>query len=245
MSRLRVEPRMPSASVKQKLVSLLFRPPHSNLHVKKDAFLAQLRAERLIGLVHGEIGPDLIDCAKALSRGGIHCLEIALTTPAAIASVQAAANELPDFRFGLGTVLDVETARLGVLAGASFIVTPSPRPEVITLCRRYHVPVVSGALTRTDIMSALHAGADAVKVFPGQQFGPAYIKTLSAELPGVSLIPIGGVTPTTIAEFLRAGALAAIAGSSLLDDETVRTRNWAAITERAELFSREISLVCT
>ncbi len=209
--------------------------------MKKDTLLAQIRAERLIGLVRADVGDDLVDCARALARGGVNCLELAMTTPGAIVTLKTASAALPEFRFGLGTVLDVETARLGILAGASFIVTPSPRPEVITLCRRYHVSVISGAFSRGEISQAHSAGADAIKVFPGEQFGPAYIKTLKETVPEVALIPIGGVTPTTIAEFLRAGAIAAFAGSSLIDDEALRSKNWSAVTARAESFTRAIA----
>jgi len=209
--------------------------------VTKDAFLTRIRTERLIGLVRADVGDDLVACADALSRGGINSIELAMTTPAAIHTLQAASEKLPGFHFGLGTVLDVETARLGILAGASFIVTPAPRPAVITLCRRYHVPVISGAFTRADIISAHEGGADAVKVFPGNHFGPAYIKMLQAELSHIAMLPIGGVTPSTVAEFLRAGATAAFAGSSLLDDELLRTRNWGAITARAVSFTSAIT----
>lgn len=205
--------------------------------MKKDALLAQIRAEKVIGVVRADVGDDLVECARALARGGIHCLEIALTTPAGIAALQAASRTLPDFRFGLGTVLDVETARHGILAGARFIVTPSPRPEVILLCRRYHVPVISGAFTRDEILQAHQAGADAVKVFPGEQFGPAHIRSLRETLSDVPLIPIGGVTPATIVEFLRAGAIAGFSGRGLISDDVLRQRDWALLAETAQAFS--------
>ncbi|HTO02858.1 MAG TPA: 2-dehydro-3-deoxyphosphogluconate aldolase, partial [Opitutus sp.] len=163
--------------------------------MNKVAVLARIRSERVIGLVQADAGDDLFACADALSRGGINCLEVAMTTPAAIDSLEAAHQKLPQFHFGLGTVLDVETARRAILAGASFIVTPAPRPAVITLCRRYHVPVISGAFSSKDITTAHEAGADALKVFPGDQFGPAYIKTLMEIHSGAVLIPIGGVMP--------------------------------------------------
>jgi 2-dehydro-3-deoxyphosphogluconate aldolase / (4S)-4-hydroxy-2-oxoglutarate aldolase len=209
--------------------------------VNKDTFLAQIGSERVIGLVPADIGEDLVGCAQALSEGGINALELAMTTPAAIETLKAASKNLPKYFFGLGTVLDVETARLGILAGASFIVTPSPRPAVITLCRQHDIPVISGAFNRSDIFSAHEAGADAVKVFPGDQFGPAHIKMIKADAPNIPLIPIGGVTARTIPEFLRAGATAAFAGSSLVDEDALRTKNWASVTERAACFMRAVS----
>ena len=211
-------------------------PRPESVLVTKDALLAQIRTERVIGLVNGDLGEQLSECARALAEGGINLLEVSMTTPAALRGMEAARARLPDFRFGLGTVLDVETARLGILAGASFIVTPAPRPDVITVCRRFHVPVISGAFTRADIKAAHEAGADAIKVFPGEQFGPAYIRTLANELPGIPLIPIGGVTSSTIAEFLRAGAVAAYAGTSLLDQSALQDGDWTAITASAARF---------
>ena len=211
--------------------------------MNKAALLAQIRAEKVIGLVRADLGDDLVACADALARGGLNCLEIALTTPAGIATLRAASEARPDFRFGLGTVLDVETARLGIHAGAQFIVTPSPRPEVILLCRRFHVPVISGAFTREDIIVGHRGGADAIKVFPGAQFGPEYIRTLKSELPEIPMIPIGGVTPETIAEFLRAGAIAGFAGASLMSVSHVEARHWPAITEEARRFVQNVAPV--
>lgn len=211
--------------------------------MKNDEFLASLGAERLIGLVRGDLGDNLTEVARALIRGGIHSLEVALTTPSAIGAIEAASKALPDFRFGLGTVLDVDTARLGILAGAKFIVTPAPRPEVITLCRRYQITAISGALNESDIAAAFRAGADAVKVFPGEQFGPAHLSALRPRAPEIPLLPIGGVTPETITEFIRAGALAAFAGSSLIEDSMLQRQNWNAITQRALEFRQAIDLI--
>jgi 2-dehydro-3-deoxyphosphogluconate aldolase/(4S)-4-hydroxy-2-oxoglutarate aldolase len=209
--------------------------------VKKADVLARLRTERILAFVSADIGADIAPCARALSAGGINSLELAMTTPAALANLEKAAAALPDFQFGLGTVLDVDTARLAILAGASFIATPSPRPAVITLCRRYNVPVVSGAFASADIVAAHAAGADLVKVFPGELFGPAYLRKLKEEFPAVGMIPIGGVTPATIAEFLRVGVVAAIAGSSLVVPELLAQKNWAAITRRAREFTGAIA----
>lgn len=206
--------------------------------VKKDAVLAQLRAEKIIGLLAADEADTLIACGRALSAGGLNAAEIALTTPALLGALEKASKALPDFRFGLGTVLDVETARAGILAGASFIVTSALRPEVITLCRRYNVAVLSGSFTPEDIAAAYEGGADAAKVFPGEHFGPMYIRSLKEKMPHVEMIAVGGVTPDSIPEFLRAGATAAIAGSSLLDPAWIRAGDWSAITDRAKAFVR-------
>jgi 2-dehydro-3-deoxyphosphogluconate aldolase/(4S)-4-hydroxy-2-oxoglutarate aldolase len=155
--------------------------------------------------------------------------------------LEKATAELPDFIFGLGTVLDAETARMGILAGASFIVTPALRPDVITLCRRYSVPVFAGAFTPTEIIGAWEAGADAAKVFPAEFFGPAYIKSVKAPFPQIELVPTGGVNAENVGDFLKAGAFATAAGSSLVEAKALKEKNWAAITAKAQAFVKAVA----
>lgn len=204
--------------------------------MKKEAALARIKAEKVIAIIRADSPDGLLDCARALAAGGLTCIELAMTTPGAIVILEKAAAALPDLLFGLGTVLDPDTARAGILAGARFIVTPAFLPKVIALCRRHRVPVFPGALTPTEIFAAWEAGADAVKVFPAGLFGPAYLKSLKAPLPRIDLIPMGGVTPGNIREFLEAGAVACAAGAALVDGESLRAKNWAAITARAQAF---------
>ena len=204
--------------------------------MKKDAVLAKLKAEKVIALIRADNPDGLLDCAKALADGGLTSIELTMTTPGANRMLEKATSELPDFLFGLGTVLDAETARAGILAGARFIVTPALRPDVITLCRRYSVPVFSGAFTPTEILAAWEAGADAAKVFPAEFFGPAYIKSIKAPFPQIELVPTGGVTPETVGEYIRVGAYATAAGSSLVEAKALKEKNWAAITARAKAF---------
>jgi 2-dehydro-3-deoxyphosphogluconate aldolase / (4S)-4-hydroxy-2-oxoglutarate aldolase len=204
--------------------------------MKKDAVLAKLKQQKVIAIIRAESSDGLLDCAKALAEGGLTAIELTMTTPGAIPMIEKVSTLLPDFVFGLGTVLDSETARLGILAGAKFIVTPALRPDVITLCRRYSVPVFAGALTPTEIVNAWEAGADAVKVFPAEFFGAAYIKSVKAPLPHIDLVPTGGVTPQTIGDFLKAGATATAAGSALVDGKALKAKNWAAITAKAKEF---------
>ena len=203
--------------------------------------LARIKTEKLVAIIRADSPNGLLDCARALAAGGLTSIELTMTTPGAIAMLEQAAAELPDFLFGLGTVLDTETARAGILAGAKFIVTPALRPDVITLCRRYRVPVFAGALTPTEILSAWETGADAVKVFPAEFFGPAYIKSVKAPLPQIDLVPTGGVTPDTIGEFLKAGATACAAGSALVDGKSLKEKNWAVITARAQAFVKAVA----
>ena len=204
--------------------------------MKKEAILSKLRTEKVVALIRAESPDGLLECAKALAEGGLTSIELTMTTPGAIRMLEKASAELPDFLFGLGTVLDAETARVGILAGAKFIVTPALRPDVITLCRRYSVPIFCGAFTPTEIVNAWEAGADAAKVFPAEFFGPAYIKSIKAPLPQVELVPTGGVNAENVGEFLKAGAFATAAGSSLVDAKSLKEKNWAAISAKAKAF---------
>lgn len=204
--------------------------------MKKAAILQKLTTEKVIALIRADSPDGLLDCAKALAEGGLTSIELTMTTPGAIRMLEKATAELPDFLFGLGTVLDAETARAGILAGAKFVVTPALRPDVITMCKRYSIPVFSGALTPTEVVNAWDCGADAAKIFPAEFFGPAYIKSLKAPLPQVELVPTGGVTAENVGEFIKAGAFATAAGSSLVDAKALREKNWAAITARAKAF---------
>jgi 2-dehydro-3-deoxyphosphogluconate aldolase/(4S)-4-hydroxy-2-oxoglutarate aldolase len=204
--------------------------------MKKEAILAKFKAEKVIALIRADSPDGLLDCAKALAAGGLTSIELTMTTPGAIRMIEQATSELPDFMFGLGTVLDTETARAGILAGAKFIVTPAFRPEVIALCQRYSVPIFSGALTPTEILNTWEAGADAVKIFPAEFFGPAYIKSVKAPFPQIEVVPTGGVNAENVGEFLKAGAFATAAGSSLVEAKALKEKNWAAITAKAKAF---------
>jgi 2-dehydro-3-deoxyphosphogluconate aldolase/(4S)-4-hydroxy-2-oxoglutarate aldolase len=204
--------------------------------MKKDAILAKFKAEKVIALIRADSPDGLLDCAKALAAGGLTSIELTMTTPGAIRMLEKATSELPDFLFGLGTVLDAETARAGILSGAKFIVTPGVRLDVIETCKRYSVPIFCGAFTPTEIITVAEAGADAAKIFPAEFFGPNYIKSVKAPLPHVEMVPTGGVNENNVGEFLKAGAFAVAAGSSLVDGKAFKERNWDAITAKAKAF---------
>lgn len=204
--------------------------------MKKDAILQKIKTEKVIALIRADNPDGLLDCAKALVAGGLTSIELTMTTPGAIRMLEKATAELPDFLFGLGTVLDAETARIGILSGAKFIVTPALRPDVITLCQRYSVPVFAGAFTPTEIIAAWEAGADAAKIFPAEFFGPGYIKSVKAPLPHVEMVPTGGVNENNVGDFIKAGAFATAAGSSLVEAKSLKEKNWAAITAKARAF---------
>jgi 2-dehydro-3-deoxyphosphogluconate aldolase/(4S)-4-hydroxy-2-oxoglutarate aldolase len=202
----------------------------------KEAVLTKIRQEKVVAIIRAESSDGLLECAEALAAGGLTAIELTMTTPGALKMIERASQAMPNFLFGLGTVLDAETARAGILAGARFIVTPALRTDVITLCRRYSVPVFAGALTPTEIVNAWDAGADAVKIFPAEFFGPSYIKSIKGPLPQVNLLPTGGVTPSTIGEFLAAGAWATGVGGALVDSKALKTGDWTAIQRRASEF---------
>ena len=202
----------------------------------KADILQRLKAVKVIALIRADSSNSLVDCARALAAGGLNAIELTMTTPGALEMTAKVARELPDLLLGLGTVLDAKTARAGIAAGAKFIVTPAVRPEVIAVCKELDVPILSGALTPTEAITAWDLGADVIKIFPAEFFGPAYIKSLKAPFPHLEFLPTGGVTPETVGDFLRAGAFATAAGSALVSAAALKSGDWAANTARARQF---------
>ncbi len=204
--------------------------------MSKAEILKRIRSEKIIALIRADGPESLLDCSRALSAGGLNAIELTMTTPGAIALVTEVSRKLPGVMLGLGTVLDADTARAGVAAGAQFIVTPAVRPGVIMACRELGVPVFAGALTPTEIAAASDLGADLIKIFPAEFFGPAYIKSLRAVFPQLNFLPTGGVTTRTLGDFLKAGAFATAAGSALVEPAALKARDWVAVTARAREF---------
>ena len=171
----------------------------------------------IIAIVRFDRSEELVRVARAVSEGGVNVIEFTMTIPSALRTIEEAAQELGDqVLIGAGTVLDPETARAAILAGAEFIVAPTLNRQVIELCHRYDKVVIPGAYTPTEILSAWEWGADFVKVFPAEIGGPAYFKAVRAPLPQVKLIPVGGVSLDNTAEFIRAGAAAIAVGGNLV-----------------------------
>lgn len=204
--------------------------------MSKAQILQRLKSTKVIALIRADSSDSLLDCARALSAGGLDALELTMTTPGALEMTAKVAEALPDLLLGLGTVLDAKTARAGIAAGAKFIVTPAVRPEVIAVCRELDVPILCGALTPTEAITAADLGADVIKIFPAEFFGPAYIKSLKAPFPHLEFLPTGGVTPETVGDFLKAGAFATAAGSALVSAAALKARDWPQITARARQF---------
>lgn len=173
----------------------------------------------------------------ALAAGGVRALEVTMTVPGAIGLIERLAPELPaGFVLGAGTILDPETARLAILAGARYLVSPVLNHDIIRLCHRYDVAAMPGCFTPTEILSAWEAGADVVKVFPATALGPGYIKDVRGPLPQVRLMPTGGVTLANAGEWIKAGAVAIGVGTALVDTAAVAAGDYAAVTERARAF---------
>jgi 2-dehydro-3-deoxyphosphogluconate aldolase/(4S)-4-hydroxy-2-oxoglutarate aldolase len=180
----------------------------------------------------------LVEVVEALYAGGVTVAEVTLTVPNALDVIRAAKQQLGDrVLLGAGTVLDPETARAALLAGAEFVVAPTVNLDVIRLCRRYDRLVMPGAFTPTEVLSAWEAGADIVKVFPADVVGPAFFKALRGPLPQVKLMPTGGVDLITAAEFLKAGAACLGVGGQLADPAAIAARDFARITATAKQYA--------
>ncbi len=161
----------------------------------------------IVSIIRAKSGEQLVNVAKALFDGGIDVIEVTFTVPGVLDIIADVRQELGDrILLGAGTVLDTESARAAILAGAEFIVTPTVNPDVIQLCNRYSKAIMPGAFTPTEVLTAWEAGADIVKVFPADIGGPAHLKALHGPLPQIRLLPTGGVNLDTLSAFIKAGA---------------------------------------
>ena len=184
-------------------------------------------------------GEELSRIVDAVAAGGVQCIEVTMTTPGALQCIETASRNLAgaDVLLGVGTVLDSETCRMAILAGAQYIVTPTLSIPVIQMARRYGIPMFAGAYTPTEILTAWENGADFVKVFPASVGGPDYIKALKGPLPQVPLVPTGGVELDNIGAFLKAGASALGVGGNLVSKKLVASRNYKGLTDNAKKFA--------
>lgn len=177
---------------------------------------------------------DAVAVAEALVAGGVRAVEFTFSNPAAGRAISAAVAALRrDAYIGAGSVLDAETARAAILAGAEYVVTPTTKVATMEMCNRYGIPALVGAFTPTEMLTAAEAGAAYVKVFPATVGGPKYLKDVLGPLPQLRLIPTGGVSVDNAADFIAAGAVAVALGSNLVDEATTSARSWSVITERA------------
>ena len=209
--------------------------------MEKERRLELMRETGVVAIMRANSPDQLLSAADAIKEGGVNAIEVTMTTPGALDVIKQATSRYgSEVLFGVGSVLDPESARAAILAGAQFVVCPTLDVRIIALCRRYAVPVMPGAYTPTEILTAWEVGADIVKVFPASVGGPEYIKAVKAPLPQVRLMPVGGVDLNTTAEFIRAGCDLVAVGGALVDQKLLDARGFAAITERASRFREEV-----
>jgi 2-dehydro-3-deoxyphosphogluconate aldolase/(4S)-4-hydroxy-2-oxoglutarate aldolase len=205
--------------------------------VQKAKVIASLREIGLVPVLRAESVEKALALAEAIAAGGVTVLEVTMTVPGAIQVMRKLAESRPDILIGAGTVLDAETARMCILEGAQFVVSPALNLKTIEMCHRYSKAVLPGALTPTEIVTAWQAGADVVKVFPANAMGGAkYLTSLKGPLPQVEMIPTGGVMLGTAAEFLEAGAFALGVGSDLVAAKEIEAGRPEVITEIAKKY---------
>jgi 2-dehydro-3-deoxyphosphogluconate aldolase/(4S)-4-hydroxy-2-oxoglutarate aldolase len=203
--------------------------------------LSVIKEKGVVAIMRANNSDQLLAAADAVKAGGVNAIEVTMTTPGALDVVkQATARYGDDVLFGVGSVLDSETARAAILAGAQFVVCPSLDIKTIEICKRYSVPVVPGTYTPTEIVTAWQAGADMVKVFPASVGGPGFIKALKGPLPQVKLVPVGGVNLDTTADFIRAGAEVVGVGGSLVNQKLLEAEEFDKISENARRYCEEV-----
>ena len=200
-----------------------------------DPITAAIERLGVVAVIRLQDPTRLRAVVDALAAGGIRALEVTMTVPGAIELIAEIAPTLPsDFLIGAGTVLDAETARRAIEAGAQFVVSPIFRPAVVDEAHRLGRPAMPGCFSPTEIQQAWEAGADIVKVFPATSLGPAFFRDVRGPLPHLKLMPTGGVSIENADEWIRAGAVAVGVGSALLDPRAIAAGEYASITEKAK-----------
>jgi 2-dehydro-3-deoxyphosphogluconate aldolase / (4S)-4-hydroxy-2-oxoglutarate aldolase len=206
--------------------------------MSKEAQLRRVLDSGIVAVVRSPDGQQLVDVVRALADGGVTVAEITMTVPGALDVLRQVRQTLGDrVLLGAGTILDPETARAALLAGAEYIVAPTVNLDVIRLCQRYDKLVMPGAFTPTEILAAWEAGADIVKVFPADVLGPAFFKAVRAPLPQIRLMPTGGVDLTSAAAFLQAGACCLGIGSQLVEPAAVAARSFDRLRDLARQYT--------
>jgi len=206
--------------------------------MNKTEIINRIKEIGIVPVVRAQSADEAMQAVEAIREGGVPVLEITMTVPGAVNVIEQVSKRFgSDVIVGAGTVLDAETARVCILAGAQFIVSPALNLGTIECCHRYSVPVMPGALTPTEVITAWNAGADIVKIFPaGSVGGASYVKNLKGPFPQIDLIPTGGVSLKTAADFIKAGAVALGVGTDLVDTKALREGNAQLVTERARQF---------
>jgi 2-dehydro-3-deoxyphosphogluconate aldolase/(4S)-4-hydroxy-2-oxoglutarate aldolase len=204
--------------------------------MEKSKVIEQIREIGILPVLRADSVKQAIAISNAIAAGGITAMEVTMTVPGALEVITKLAEQ-PGLLVGAGSVLDAETARLCILAGAQFVVSPVMNVKTIEMCQRYGIAVFSGALTPTEVITAWQAGSDVVKVFPCSAVGGAsYLKALKAPMPQLQLIPTGGVSQSTAETFLKAGAFALGVGGDLVNSDAKTEAEFDAMTENAKKY---------
>lgn len=216
------------------------------LDTKPDAAARQRLAERIIDMgvvavIRMADAGKLLRVAEAIHKGGVSAIEVTMTVPNALGVIEEVARRMgEDVILGVGSVLNAETTRRAIGAGARYVVSPIFKPEIIDEAHRHSCPVMPGVFTPTEALLAQEHGADVVKVFPADVSGMAFIKAVLAPMPHLRLMPTGGVSLTNAGDWIRAGAVAVGVGSALLDKKAIAEENYAALTENARTLRRSV-----
>ncbi|AEM77700.1 bifunctional 2-keto-4-hydroxyglutarate aldolase/2-keto-3-deoxy-6-phosphogluconate aldolase [Thermoanaerobacter wiegelii] len=208
--------------------------------VNKIAILNRILKDRIVAIVRADNPEEARKTVDACLEGGIHSIEITFTVPHADKVIETLSNEYDrdTLLIGAGTVLDSETARIAIMSGAQYIVTPSLNIRTVQLCNRYQIPIMAGAMTIKEIIEAIEYGTDIVKIFPGESLGPAFLKAVKGPLPYVPMMPTGGVNLDNVIEWFKAGAVAVGVGGSLTAG--AKNGDFKSVTERAKKFVEKI-----
>jgi len=207
----------------------------------KVEVLNTIRETGVIAIMRAQSSEQLIAAADAIKKGGVTVIEVTMTTPGALGVIAEAKERYgSDVAFGAGSVLDPETGRAAILAGADFVVSPILNLGLIELCNRYGVATMPGCYSPTEIITGWQAGADLIKLFPASVGGPDLVKALLAPLPQVQIVPVGGVDLDTAADFIRSGAVALGVGSSLVSQKLLDSGDLDELTRRAAAFVEEV-----
>jgi len=210
--------------------------------MEKREIFNRMVSEGLIPVIRVSSAAEAIDVAHAIKEGGVTLIEITMSVPGAMEAIKELSRKYrDDIIMGAGTILDSETGRAALLAGAQFIVTPTLNLDLIQLAHRYSAVIVPGAMTPTEILTAWNAGADMVKVFPAAQLGgPEYIKALRGPLPQILYVPTGGVNLQNAGAFIKAGSTALGVGGELVDKKAVKEKKFNIITDNTRAFLKTI-----
>ena len=214
--------------------------------MKKPDVLAAFEKHKAVAVIRLHDGDDVIPVVEALVKGGIKMIELTLTTPKAIEKIEELCTLYEGKKaksgvvIGAGSVLSAHDAKRVVKAGASFVVSPIFKKEIVEESQKRDTVVMCGAFTPTEILRASEAGSDVVKVFPADMVSPAYFKAVLAPMPHLRMMPTGGVTLTNAGEWLQAGAVAVGIGGALLDSKAIAARQFDILTKNAEVFVKSV-----